>query len=569
MEAEMETPPKNKGHRMFVVRQGTLDNVIKSRGEAVEAKHLIKSRFSFESTHLQHMEKHKNSTLKIVESASSYPVFKKFNEKYMAEIQNSIVLQQSIVSKLGEAEGPYEMMKQWLDAPNTTTKPEELKKQLAAFYEEHGNKIKQLRKETKALRKIKDQLESCQDKLRCVQAALKRDFERKMVVSAGQMKEQKNLKGKIQELYSRREKSVQSCRGLLTEENEIRERMQKGMIQIAAEIHKFDTERVKATNDAMTKFAWILNQQEVFRKDKRNATFDLVAEVNPRFIIPPKAVPISKENTNCILYKFPDYAERLREMGFSEETTSSPETTTSPVVKPDGSSDGNAKTKPSSSKDADDGSTNQSTSKDTGYNSTKPSSSKETENSSTKPTANRSDEKGRFTEETQRSKKKVSPQLVEDEEKPKRKVGKPPGSEDSENENDKPPHVPKQVWVGGDDDKEKEKNEQVAVNNGEPEIEPDVPGRDENQPCSYGAPLEEPLRRVALVEFLATDNTFLSFKQGQKLVQTHTPNEAGLLFGYTRKHAYSQIKHGYFIANKTGLRTIIRKNIVKNLFRNK
>ncbi|XP_033755031.1 uncharacterized protein LOC117337980 [Pecten maximus] len=557
MEPTTESLPKKMNCKMRILKKETIDSIVKGRDIAVQIKHIVKDRLGCESSQLQLMEKQNNATLKSLnESASNYPMFENFTEKYQAYMKSSVLLQQNMVTKLREVDGPYEMMKRWLDAPTTKTKPEELKKQYSNFRDDHASKLTLLKKEKKTLTKIRGQLETCQKKLRNVQATLQITISMDVEVSARDIKEQRTLRELEKDLINRLNKSFQQCQALIIEEAESRKSLQKGMTKIAAEIESFDEERVKVSNAAMTKFVGILNQQEINRNEKEQSTYDLMSSLSPTFIEVQKVSLKSKDNV--IVYKFPDIAEQLKNLGFSE-TTLAPEPVYKPILESQETVDvqdtENCST-PSSSYDSNDDNCSDEDAKKpartVGGNIGNQNSKQEVG----KPRQTKKIRKAVKQDEittVQELNRKTSPEPVEHEGKRKRKLPRPP--QDSDEGDAPPPCVTRQGWVNNAE-------EQVSVNM----MEQDRPQIDAGQYTNHGVPLEQSRPLKALVAHSSSDNDYLRFKKGQKLVQTHKANEEGIAYGHTRKHSYGSIKYGYFSIRQMKTWKPTAKNILKDLF---
>ncbi|XP_060079476.1 uncharacterized protein LOC132558876 [Ylistrum balloti] len=565
MESCTGSPPKKTNCRMRILKEETIDSLVKGREIAGHIKHIIKDRLGYESSQLHLIEKQTNSTLKSLnDSASKYGLFENFKEKYQAYMKSTVILQQGMVSKLAEVNGPYETMKRWLDNPTTKSRPEELKKQYSNLLDDHASKITLLKKEKKALTKVREQLTSCQKKLQNVQAALQISVNLDVDVSARQIKEQRTLKGLEKELINHLDKILRQCQALMIEEAESRKFLEEGMIRIAGEIEKFEEERVKVSNAAMNKFVQILNQQETNRTEKTQATLDLMASVSPRFIDLPKVSLKTKDH--AFFYKFPNIAEQLREMGLSE-TATAPEpvyrqmfgspNTDSTTSSPQESSS----IQSSFSKGSNDGEH----SNDKVKNLSKTKTTDENINKTSRQMTHERMEQTKNPKKVRKTVKKeemstvqelsitISPQPV-DEETPVRKFSMP--SQDSDEEDDAPPpHVCRQGWVSSEE-------EQVSVN----KMEQDISQRDVAQYPYHGVPLEQCRLLKALVTHSSSDNTSLSFEKGQKLVQTHKATEEGIAYGYTGKHSYSKVKYGYFSLRQMKTWKPTTKNIIKNLF---
>ncbi|XP_060075297.1 uncharacterized protein LOC132554986 [Ylistrum balloti] len=565
MESCTESPPKKMSCRMRILKEETIDSLVKGREIAGHIKHIIKDRLGYESSQLQLIEKQNNSSLKSLnESASSHNLFENFKEKYLAYMKSTVVLQQAMVSKLAEVDGPYETIKRWLDNPTTKTRPEELKKQYSNLLDDHANKITLLKKEKKTLTKIREQLTKCQKKLQNVQAALQISVNLDVDASARQIKEQRTLKGLEKELINRLDKCLRQCQALMIEEAESQKYLQEGMIRIAGEMEKFEEKRVKVSNAAMNKFVQILNQQETNRTEKSQATLDLMASVSPTFIDLPKVSLTRKDDV--FVYKFPNIAEQLRELGYSE-TASAPEPVyrqilESPVkfTTPSPQETKSSSKRSSSSKHSNDGECSNdhmrkhSKTKTTGENKI---SRQEISDDVMEQSKHAKKVRKSVTKEEnstlQELRTKMSPQHV-DKETPVRKFSMP--SQDSDEEDDAPPpRVCRQGWVSSEE-------EQVSVN----KMEQDISHRDVAQYPYHGVPLEQCCLLKALVTHSSADNTHLSFEKGQKLVQTHKATEEGIAYGYTGKHSYSKFKYGYFSLRQMKTWKPTTKNILKNLF---
>ncbi|OWF55132.1 hypothetical protein KP79_PYT14504 [Mizuhopecten yessoensis] len=609
MEPTPASPPKKRGCRIRILKEDTIDNLIKGRCIAVQIKRLIKDRQWCESFQLQLMVKqNRHSTSKILDEASNYPLFGGFKKQYEAYLERSVIRQQDIVTGLGHGEGPYEMVKSWLDDPTTKTKPEELKKQYSNLRDDHASKITLLKKEEKTLAKICEQLTSCQKKLRNVQTALRVTFGLDVDVSAREIKEHRTLRNLEKELISRLDKSLRQCQAMMIEENESRKQLQKGMARIAAEVESFDKERVKACNAAMNCFVRVLNQHEMQRTEKTRAKCDLLATISPTFMASPN-VSLNNKDT-AFIYRFPDFAEQLREMGFSD-TGSALDSVYKPV---EGSHNTSNTLQNIASKSYSPQVTkyclNSSSSSDD-LNDTDGSEQKARNRSKTTPrnVPNKKLKEGFVEEDEKKQQKqatkfrnagkqndnsaiqklvrKTSPQPVEHEEEPTRKLTKPTQNRASEDEDDAPPRLVssdeeelEEIVVG--EEEEVEEEEEVVVE-GEKEVvmdeaeeeEEDVSVKDNEQEKSrsevspsfdHGIPLEQSCLFKALVTHTSFDDSDLNFEKGQRLVQTHQASEEDIAYGYIRKHRYSQLQYGYFNIRQTRLWEPSTKNVFKKLF---
>ncbi|XP_069104950.1 uncharacterized protein [Argopecten irradians] len=537
MESMTESPSKKMICKMRLLKKEIFDSLAKGREIAVEIKHIIKDSLACESSQLQLMEKQNNATLKTLnDGASNYPMFDDFTEKYQAYMKSSVTLQQDFVTKLREVDGPYEMIKRWLDSPTTKSRPDDLKKQYSFLCDDHSSKLTLLKKEKKTLTKLREQLTTCQKKLETVQATLQLTNRMDVEVSARDIKEQRTLRGVEKDLITRLNKSLKQCETLVGEEAESRKNLLKGMTKIAAEIESFEEERVKVCNAAMSKFASILNHQELLRNDKEQSTLDIMSVLSPTFIEPRKVSMKSKEDV--FIYKFPDIAYQLKEMGFSQSTLA-PE----PVYRDIVESEDNT------NKDGDDKKSsrvvrNRYPTPDVVESQDQPKQARKVR----KPVLQEEE----FTA-VQKLNGKTSPEPVESEKKPRRKLPCPP--QDSDDDDAPPPRVTMQGWVNNTEEK-------VSVK----VKEQDISHIDPSQYTKHGEPLEQSRPLKALVAHSSEDNAYLSYKKGQKLVQTHKENEEGITYGHTRKHSYGGIKYGYFSVRQMRTWKPTAKNILKDLF---
>ncbi|XP_069112841.1 FK506-binding protein 5-like [Argopecten irradians] len=542
MESITESPSKKMICKMRLLKKEIVDSLAKGREIALEIKHIVKDRLACESSQLQLMEKQNNATLQTLSNgASNFAMFDNFTEKYQAYMKSSVTLQQDFVTKLREVNGPYEMIKRWLDSPTTKSRPDDLKKQYSFLCDDHSSKLTLLKKEKKTLTKLREQLTTCQKKLETVQATLHLTIRMDVEVSARDIKEQRTLRGVEKDLITRLNKSLKQCQALVIEEAESRKNLLKGMTKIAAEIESFEEERVKVCNAAMSKFASILNQQELLRNDKEQSTLDMMSVLSPTFIDPRKVSMKSKEDV--YIYKFPDIAGQLKEIGFSQSTLA-PEPVYRDIVE---SEDTTNKDGEISEKDED-----KKSSRVVRNRYPTP----DVVESQDQPKQARKVRKPVLQEEqvttVQKLNGKTSPEPVESEKKPRRKLPCPPQDSDDDAP---PPRVTMQGWVNNTEEK-------VSVK----VKEQDISHIDPSQYTKHGEPLEQSRPLKALVTHSSEDNTYLSYKKGQKLVQTHKENEEGIAYGHTRKHSYGSIKYGYFSIRQMRTWKPTAKNILKDLF---
>ncbi|XP_069112820.1 uncharacterized protein [Argopecten irradians] len=304
------------------------------------------------------------------------------------------------------------------------------------------------------------------------------------------------------------------------------------MTKIAVEIESFEEERVKVCNAAISKFASILNHQELLRNGKEQSTLDMMSVLSPTFIDPRKVSMKSKED----VFKFPDIAYQLKEMGFSQSTLA-PEPVYRDIVE----------SEDDTNKDGDD----KKSSRVVRNRYPTP----DVVESQDHPQQARKVRKPVLHEEqvttVQKLNGKTSPEPVEPEKKPRRKLPCPPQDSDDDAP---PPRVTMQGWVNNTEEKVSVKIK-----------EQDISHIDPSQYTKHGEPLEQSRPLKALVSNSSEDNAYLSYKKGQKLVHTHKENEEGIAYGHTRKQSYSVIKYGYFSVRQMRTWKPTAKNILKDL----
>ncbi|XP_060063651.1 muscle M-line assembly protein unc-89-like [Ylistrum balloti] len=423
--------------KIRILKVKAIKDAVKECESASMLRDLYRNRLSYETSHLETMEKRRNAILKIVkENITKFPKHKNFLQTYAAEFEKAVILQQSLVTKLGEVDGPYETIKRWLELPATKSQPEDWKKQYVGLREEHGKKVTQLKKEKEVLKNTIQQLEQCRRKLSDLQTNINIELKMAVSVSAKQMKAKKALKGLKKELISRRDKSKERYEDLMEEEIEIRGRLVKDITKISEELEAFNEERIGVINRTLARFSLILNKQETNRRELKEATFDLVAAASTKY----KKLPdrtLTEQNKNCCNYKFPNFAEHLKAMlpenTSAQEADSQPGTGSEDTTKTSSAEDREQSlTKSSLAKNVEQCSMKASSSKDTEYSSLKPSLSKDKENSSEKPGSSKDTEysslklsfdKDYHTPNSSPSKDsdgKVKKQTVEDEDETKR-----------------------------------------------------------------------------------------------------------------------------------------------------